>query len=56
MKGKVFRAHKAKSPILLLRINLNIADIMTIFLFVPKQVIWILTYGVKILKIVNLKK
>ncbi|PAV75399.1 hypothetical protein WR25_14869 [Diploscapter pachys] len=42
---RAFRAHKAKSPILLLRINLNIADIMTIFLFVPKQVIWILTYG-----------
>ncbi|CAI2353111.1 unnamed protein product [Caenorhabditis sp. 36 PRJEB53466] len=38
------RAHKAKSQILLLRITLNLADLMTLFLYVPKQVIWLITY------------
>ncbi|CAI4233344.1 unnamed protein product [Auanema sp. JU1783] len=39
-----FRNHKAKSPILLLRINLNIADLITILVYVPRQIIWMLTY------------
>uniref|UniRef100_A0A8R1HMI7 G_PROTEIN_RECEP_F1_2 domain-containing protein n=1 Tax=Caenorhabditis japonica TaxID=281687 RepID=A0A8R1HMI7_CAEJA len=38
------RTHKAKSQILLLRITLNIADLMTLFLYIPKQVIWLITY------------
>ncbi|CAP21156.2 Protein CBR-GNRR-5 [Caenorhabditis briggsae] len=38
------RAHKAKSQILLLRITLNLADLMTLFLYVPKQIIWLITY------------
>ncbi|CAB3397089.1 unnamed protein product [Caenorhabditis bovis] len=41
---RAFRAHKAKSQILLLRITLNIADLMTLFLYVPKQIIWLITY------------
>ncbi|CAI5452760.1 unnamed protein product [Caenorhabditis angaria] len=41
---QAFRAHKAKSQILLLRINLNMADLFTLFLFIPKQVIWLQTY------------
>ncbi|CAL2044407.1 CBN-GNRR-5 protein [Caenorhabditis brenneri] len=38
------RTHKAKSQILLLRITLNLADLMTLFLYVPKQIIWLITY------------
>ncbi|ETN77070.1 7 transmembrane receptor [Necator americanus] len=41
---RAFSQHKAKSPILLLRINLNLADLCTLFVYVPKQFIWMLTY------------
>ncbi|KAE9418211.1 hypothetical protein Angca_003360, partial [Angiostrongylus cantonensis] len=41
---RAFRKHRAKSPILLLRINLNLADLCTLFVYVPKQIIWMLTY------------
>ncbi|PIO70725.1 7 transmembrane receptor [Teladorsagia circumcincta] len=41
---RAFSQHKAKSPILLLRINLNLADLCTLFVYVPKQIIWMLTY------------
>lgn len=41
---RAFRHHKAKSPILLLRINLNLADLCTLLVYVPKQIIWMLTY------------
>ncbi|VDL63344.1 unnamed protein product [Nippostrongylus brasiliensis] len=43
---RAFSQHKAKSPILLLRINLNLADLCTLFVYVPKQIIWMLTYQV----------
>lgn len=41
---RAFSQHKAKSPILLLRINLNLADLCTLFVYVPKQIIWMLTF------------
>lgn len=41
---RAFRKHRARSPILLLRINLNLADLCTLFVYVPKQIIWMLTY------------
>ncbi|CAJ0591087.1 unnamed protein product [Cylicocyclus nassatus] len=41
---RAFSQHKAKSPILLLRINLNLADLCTLLVYVPKQFIWLLTY------------
>ncbi|KJH43163.1 7 transmembrane receptor [Dictyocaulus viviparus] len=40
----VLSKHKANSPILLLRINLNLADLCTLFVYVPKQIIWMITY------------
>ncbi|CAJ0569427.1 unnamed protein product, partial [Mesorhabditis spiculigera] len=39
---KALRRLKHPSPILLLRLNLNIADLFTLFLYVPKQIIWLI--------------
>ncbi|CAD6191680.1 unnamed protein product [Caenorhabditis auriculariae] len=41
---RAFRQHKAKSQIMLLRISLNVADLITLFVFVPRQIVWLSVY------------
>lgn len=36
-----------RSPVLLLRIHLNIADLLTLYIFVPRQILWMTIYQVK---------
>lgn len=48
---KSLRAQKkqrVKNQILLLKLNLNIADLLTMFIYVPTQIIWMLAFQVSI--------
>ncbi|CAJ0961141.1 unnamed protein product, partial [Mesorhabditis belari] len=39
------RTLKHPSALLLLRLHLNIADLITLFIYIPKQIIWLITFA-----------